>query len=712
MDRATADFETRSACSLRKSGAWRYSLDPTTQVMCLAFRLPYWPEGETALWHPAFPALGIAEGGDLDRMPELFYWILAGDVIEAHNAWFERSVWTNIMAPHYGWPGVKSEQWRCSAAKAAVHALPRGLEDAIAALNLSVHKDMEGQKAMKKMMKPRKPVQAERIAWVVQHGVPLCGACRGKKAVKPKGKPAYRCRKCKGTGFLASTSKVPKMPLLWFEDQELLDTLWAYCRQDVLAEEALSLALPDLSPEETEIYALDQTVNERGFLLDKEAVSTALTLIAQETTTLNAELVTLTGGQVQKATQRAQMADWFESQGLYLMNTQRATLQAELAQGNLPPSVQRGLEIVLALGKSSTAKYERMIDWMCPDSRVRGGLLYHGASTGRWTGSGVQPHNFPKGKIKDIEKTWDALKSQDTEEIEGAYADVMTTLSHALRGVIVPSRGKQLYVADFASIEARGLLWLAEDEDALDIFRSGEDIYCSMASEIYHRPVTKKDVDERALGKVAILGLGYQMGWSKFIATAATYGITIDEEMSQRVVNTYREKFWRVKQMWNDQEAAAIQAVEGGEPATNGRIWWYMEEPFLYCVLPSGRRLAYPFPEVHERATPWGDMKPSLTFKGINPKNHQWQRLTVYGGLLVENQVQALSRDLLADAMLRCERSKVYLPVLSVHDEVIAEAYAHLGDVHEFESLVTEVPEWATGMPVQAEGWSGSRYRK
>lgn len=320
---------------------------------------------------------------------------------------------------------------------------------------------------------------------------------------------------------------------------------------------------------------------------------------------------------------------------------------------------------------------------------------------------------------------------------------VMEVLSSALRGAIIPADGHELFVADFASIEARVVLWLAEDHDALDVFHRGEDIYCVMASSIYGRDINKTDhPDERQLGKVAILGLGFQMGPSKFVESAAGYGITLkedsecancgltsrehrkvrshyfdpidpDEITAVKVVDAFRSKFWRVKEMWDDQNAAAIRAVQN--PNTYiiaGRMLWIVENGFLYCELPSGRRLAYPDPEVREKETPWGEMRPLLTFMGINPYNRQWQRQHAYGGLLVENQTQAVARDLMMEAMVRVENTKRYFVVLTVHDELVAEAAIGTGSVKEFESLVCAIPEWAEGCPVDAEGWNGSRYRK
>lgn len=359
--RATADFETRSTASLRKVGSWRYSLDPSTEVLCMAYRLPHWDAERTGLWHPAFPSLGIEEGESFDDLAELVDWIQAGELVEAHNAFFERGIWANRMVPQYGWPSVGPSQWRCSAAKAAACALPRGLDEATAALRLNIGKDLSGSKIMQKCMKPRKPRKAERESWASKHGS-------------------------------------DPHPIVYWESKDLFERLWDYCRFDVLAEAGLSECLPDLSPTETLYYLMDQTINERGFQIDQDAIGAALALIKGEVSTLNAELATLTGGVVQKATQRAQMLRWFESQGTVLPDTQALTLDEYLKEADrFAPQVKRGLEIVRTLGRSSTAKYESMANHVCPDGRVRGGLLYHGATTGRWSGSGVQPHNFVKG---------------------------------------------------------------------------------------------------------------------------------------------------------------------------------------------------------------------------------------------------------------------------------------------------------------------------
>lgn len=670
------DYETRSACNLKRHGTYRYSVDPTTEILCLIWRLPHWVPGRTALWHPAF--LDLPEHFEEDAILELLEWIEEGGLVEAHSVFFEWCIWTNIQHARHGWPLIPFEQWRCSAAKAAAHSLPRGLEDAAIALKLPIRKDMEGSKVMKKMSKPRKSLKKERLQWA-------------KDGITP-----------------------PK--LLWHESPELLARLIEYCRLDVLSEEGLSHALPDLNEQETQVFLMDLRMNAKGFQLDKDAVKVAHRLIFREGVLLNQELRTLTKGQVKKATQRPKMLAWFNEQGLDIDNTQKATIDGLLTSGfEFEPTLRRGLELVRELGRSSTAKYKAMRDWAARDGRVRGGLLYHGASTGRWSGKGVQPHNFPKGTFKNVDMgdLWATLIEGHRPSIQQKYTGVLEALSNALRGVITASRGCQLYVADYASIEARVLLWLANDQDALDIFRQGLDIYCDMAASIYGYPCNKDDhPTERSMGKIAVLGLGYQMGASKFLDTCASFGIVITEAFSKQVVDAYRTKFWRVKELWADQEKAAIQAVETRKTVFCSYVKWFVSGRFLYCQLPSGRRLAYPYPEVKLKTLPWGGSAPSLTFMGVDTFSHKWKRLTVYGGLIVENLVQAISRDIMAEAMLRVEAGGEYQILLSIHDEILAEALEGTGDVHDFEQLMAGVPLWADGCPIEAAGWTGQRYRK
>lgn len=677
--KATIDFETRSACDLRACGAWKYSIDPTTEILCLGYHLPHWSNKKVALWHPPFLHLGIVESQDGNTLLELIEWIKIGGLVEAHNAWFERSIWTNILVPRHGFPVIQPFQWRCSAAKAAAHALPRHLADAGEALNLPIQKSESGHKLMMKVSKPRKARKKEREAGV-----------RG---------------------------------LLWWESKEFFQELWDYCKQDVLAEHTLSTALPDLNPYESQIYILDQCINERGFQLDMQAVRVALQRIRSETHRLNQKLAKLTQGAVKRATQRAKLLRWLnEVENVGIWDTKAETIAAftsDKCRTPLSDRARHALRIIRLLGKSSTAKYIAMRNQAAPDGKVRGGLIYHGASTGRWTGAGVQPHNFPRGAVKDIETLWADLKAYRTLYVsakareENKPLEVMEGLSQGLRGAIVPSPGYQLFVADYAAIEARVVMWLAGEVEALDMFRKGVDIYLDMASAIYDKPCNKEEhPQERQLGKATILGCGFQMGASRFVDTAALYGVTIDEEFAETVVALYRSKYARVKQTWYDYEDAALRAVQTKRPVVSGKVRWLVEGRFLYAELPSKRRLAYPDPEIHERQMPWGSTKNCLTFMGIDSYTHKWRRQVTYGGSLVENVTQAVARDIMAEAIVRYEESGIYRVVLSVHDEILAEALEGQGSIQEFESLLTTPPMWAKGCPIAAEGWVGKRYRK
>ena len=690
--RATLDAETRSHLDLRKVGGYRYAMDPSTEVLVWAYRLPHWESGRTELWTPEYPELGITQqGGDFDALFELFEWAANGGLVECHNASFDRNIWHYIMVPRYGWPEIPLTQWRCSAAQAAAVALPRGLDDALAAMRLALRKDEEGSKVMKKMTKPRKPRKAEREAWQTQHG------------------------------------ETP-MGVLYHENHHLLEQLYEYVRQDVLAEEGLSYVLPDLSPDELLVYQVDQIINDRGFCVDMEGVRTALKLRTGEAAMLNAQLADITNGAVPRASLRGKLTNWLAGEGIVLEDTQAATIDALL--DSWPESGSEmaccALETVRKLGRSaSTSKYEAMAKYASPvDGRVRGGLLYHGAGTGRWAGAGVQPQNFTKGSLKArdgedpdafVNRLWRDIKTEDADYLRMTYdAPVTDVLSHGLRSAIVPSPGRELFVADYAGIEARVLVWLAGDDETCQKFADGVDLYVEMAADIYKRPVTKADKQERQLGKCVVLACGFGQGWKKFISTAANppYFLTIDEVFSQQAIAAYREKNWRVVDMWKAQDEAAIRAVQTKQEVECGKVCWYQHGVFLYVELPSGRRISYPFPSASLAETPWGAEKMSLQFKGVDTKTRQWVTQRAYGGLLVENIVQGVARDLMALALLRLEAHPTYDPVLSVHDEAIAEAVIGAGDVHEFERIIAEVPDWAEGLPIAAESWVGTRYRK
>jgi DNA polymerase len=688
----TIDFETRSEAELLDIGTFNYAAHPTTDVQCLAFSFD--DRDDVFLWHRAFPSAGFEERRP-PELEELFNRLLLGEEVEAHNSLFERTVWHFVMTKRYGWPEIHPRQWRCSAAKAAAYALPRKLEQLAIALKLPVQKDMAGNRLAVRMAKPRKPLKRELMA--------------------------ARCR--------THEEYYRRYGPLWHEGRDDLERLFAYCKQDVVVEKLASAQLRSLSDQELEVWHMDQAINLRGIYCDRAMVEAALEHARQEVRIADQRIEALSLGMAANARKRADFLDWLRAEGIPLPDTQGATLDVVLGAGEiqdpdtgemtpLPDHVREALEMWRRASRTSVKKYQAMLDRMAEDDRIRDLLRYHGASTGRWSGAGIQPQNFPRGTVKNMDAVCENITVLDRRELEQQHGDVMELLSGALRGALCAPPGKELLVADFSAIEARGTFWLAGDEAALEIFRRGLCIYRDMAGAIYgvaDPQSIAKDDPRRQLGKAAVLGLGYQMGPSKFITTCANdpYRIEIDAQFAERVVDTYREQHKPVKRLWYALEAAAVEAVRrgpGAPPVQCRNTLWAVRGRFLHCRLPSGRLLSYCDPWIEMEMGAWGEY-PKLKFWGVDTYTKQWSPQTTYGGKLTENVVQALCRDLMAEAMLRLE-ARGYPMVLSVHDEVVAEVPDGWGDLKEFERLMSEVPKWAQGMPIAAEGWRGRRYRK
>lgn len=737
-EHATIDFETRSACDLKARGAWLYSKDPTTTVMCLAYKLP---GQKTKLWHMAHPDLLISESAP---PTDLFAFIIAGGIVEAHNAFFERCIWQHVCVPRMGWPAINALQWRCSAARSSACSLPRDLDGACMAMELSIQKDMDGNKIMKKISKPRKPSKAEREAWEAKHG------------------------------------KKP-MPILWHENEDEIEHLWSYCLGDVEAEHELSQALPPLSDYELRVWQADQALNQRGVKFDLALARSALNVAKTWKEKLNEELEILTG--IDAGTKRGQVLKWLrDEENLELPDTKSDTLEWAIEDGEfngveVTGRARRVMEITVDVNRTSTRKYSSMLNYADPaDGRIRDLLMYHGAGTGRWSGKGVQVQNFPSRNliVKDQQEAAECILSEDAWWCHAMYGDVMKLLSHALRGAIIPEDGKHLMVADYAAIEARCVLWLAGATEALEIFNRGEDIYCDMATGIYGYTVEKKThPDERQFGKQAILGLGYGMGFITFLLTCRKYGMKFTQDQvfkilgpkrkvefekkvrakldldgnpekskSERAqarrdrnrlrearidpaksvhelalmmytVQVYRQRYGEVKTMWKDQEAAAIQAVMGGEKVKCGMVTWEVLDGWLHCWLPSGRPIRYRSPSVREIKTSWGEIKPALRYYSVNGVTRKWERTATYGGKIVENITQAVARDFMAGALLRAhEGDDPYTPIMTVHDELVAEVDENEGSIEDFERVLCLMPSWGAGCPIDAEAKRLLRYEK
>ena len=741
---ARIDFETRSACNIKKHGAYKYSLDRTTDILCLAYQLPGFKKPK--LWHRSHPELLI---GQSPTPFDLFHHIRDGGLVEAHYAFFERSIWTNIAERILGWYPIKPDQWRCSAAKAAAASLPRDLDGACRAAGLPIdqQKDKIGNAVMRKVSTPKKPTKKQLAEWQDFH-------------------------------------PDEPYPLIWHEDEADFQRTWDYCIQDVVSQKALSEKLPDLSPDELKLWQIDQEMNWRGVYFDIDMAKAALQISETWKTKLNEEFYHLTG--INSATRRAAVKHWLQVHERVDLPDMRAdTLEFELANPQTPISdrARRVMEITVDVNRTSTRKYTTMINHATKDHTVHDLLMFHGANTGRWTGRGIQVHNLPARDliVKDFPQAADDIKSADTDWCEAMYGDVMRLLSHALRGAIIPKPGRQLMAADYSAIEARVVLWLAGAEDAMRVFREGGDIYCDLASSIYNIDVNKNDhPNERQFGKQAILGLGYGMGYITFLLTCRKYGIRFTVEDAIRILGHNRLKFYaeqiqgrlwpgnvlpggmsasefksrriqakkdlkrlqdarenprklvhelaimrhvidvyrrqrypEVPTLWSNLETAAIAAVsDPGCEITTNRTTWYVDDDWLCCMLPSERVMRYRYPEVRAVETSWGETRHALTYMSISGVDNNWRRTHTYGGKLAENVTQAAARDVLGGAIRRTAASEIYDPIMHVHDELVAEVDEGQGSIEEFERLIAAPPIWAEDCPIAAEGKLLTRYGK
>jgi len=669
------DFETRSEADLKAVGGYEYSMHPTTEIMCVAWRIG------TKETLPNAPTYSWSALCDEYSLKKLIADILnPAHTLVAHNAFFEQVITRNVLSRYSNDERLKSiphERWICTAARAAALALPRSLDGACSALGLKFQKDLEGGRLLLKMCKPRKPTKNN--------------------------------------------------PAVWHETAEDYKRLVEYCRADIAAEVGLFLATPPLNETERRVWALDQKINFRGVYTDRHLVAQTLKMIEVETVNMTEELKELTDGQIDSISQRDRMLRYLYNMGVRLPDFQAKTVTDAIASGEYTGKALRLLEIKRDFGKTSTAKYSAFWFRSKTDKRVRDSLLYHGASTGRWSGSGVQFQNLPRGSIKDTALSCKLVKDGDLDTIKMAYGNPMEVFSSNIRGCVIATPGKEIFCSDYAAIEARVLFWIAGHDVGCQMFADGIDLYKNMATKIYGVKLEDVTKDQRQLGKKAILGCGYGMGPVKFEESCEQEGITLEGEVVKLVtlrgvfdtkqlaidaVESYRETHSLVPKLWGNLQRAAMYAVSNpGKSVTINRTKWFVKNDFLWCELPSGRRLAYYKPLIRHERDKFKNLKPTLYHYGINNTTRQWELQKTWGGTLTENVVQAVARDFMADAMLRIEAAG-YEVILSVHDELVAERNIGEGTIEEYESLMSTVPEWGRGCPIKVEGWVGKRYRK
>lgn len=662
------DFETRSACDLKKEGLYRYAEDPTTEVLCMAVAAE---DDDVELWGYPYLKLGM--------IPPVISNAVEDDAIfYAHNAPFEIEIWNKVLAKRFGWPRLDYKRTRCTMAMAYAMALPGSLDQASAALGLVEGKDAKGHRLMMQMSKPRK---------VEDDGT-----------------------------------------IVWWDDEDRFERLYNYCKQDVVVERMLSERLLDLSDSEQKLWLMDHEINQRGISVDRALCRKFNAVVEATGKHLNDEMRRMTNGQVSAVTNVHQLTDWVRFRGIETSGMAKADVASMLEDESLPKDVRRALEIRQEGGKTSTAKLNKMLSVASEDGRVRGCLQYHGAGTGRWAGRHIQTQNLPRPIFgaKAANHICDMVHKTRSAEKVAAYMSAMydaplDVVSSCLRAVICAPEGKTLVAGDFASIEARMLAWMAGEQWVLDVFAGDGKMYERNAAAIFGLPLEQVDKDsyERFVGKVAELALGYQGGVGAFQQMARSLGSKFSDEFADEVKVAWRSIRPSIVKFWKDIEYVAIQALKKkGQAFSAGyperEVTFKASGSFLWCQLPSKRVLCYPYAKLVDKETPWGSIQPGVRYKSVNQKNRKWEWTDTYGGKLTENVVQAACRDLLAEAMQGLEQAG-YPVVFHVHDEAVCELdiQCHNKSVDEnFRDIMTRVPSWAAGLPVDASVWSGKRYRK
>jgi DNA polymerase len=644
------DVETRSTVPLEDAGAWRYAGDASTEILYVGSAVD---DAEVKFWTPsqAIPQEFIAAADDPS-------WCAA-----AHNFAFERAIASRILRPRFNWPEIPLAQQRCGMSLALANALPGALNNAARALKLDYQKDHEGYLLMRRMSRPRRP----------------------RKGEDPNG-------------------------VYYVDGPDQRERLRQYLRRDIETLRALYRRLPPLSEFEQRLWQLDAIINARGFFTDIALAKAACEIARIEQASINVEIRALTNGEIDSVHQVERIKAFVLKHGHTLTGLTKRSVSAVLAH-NPADNIRQLLELRRAGARASTRKFDALLKSVDADQRLRGTLRFHASSTGRWSGSRFQPQNLKKPETKDLDAAVDAIMAGDMARIRELGAP-LTIAGDIARSVIGAAPGHVLIGADFSAIESRVLAWLAGEEWKLDAYRKYDatgnpefEPYCVMASQALKRTVTPDDEAGRAFGKTYDLAFGFGGGvgaWRKF-DPSGTYS---DAEI-ERFKNAFRNSHRATVKFWHALERAVHRCVRTGAPINLGdRFSFAMESGTLFMTLPSGRRLAYP-----EACLVPGKFEFTRELRYKDNARGGWVDIGAWYGTLVENVVQATARDLLAAAMLRLETAG-YTITLHVHDELVSEVREGFGSIEEFHRLMTEAPEWATGLPIAAKVWTRQRYAK
>jgi len=649
------DFESRSQCDLKRSGAPRYAADATTEILCLCWRID---DEFIEAWHPGEPI----------EATSLWRAIRAGATLVAHKASFEKSIWRYIMVPDYGWPIVPNSQWHDTLAVCAMKAIPQGLDQATRVLGLKNLKDSAGSRFTVALSKIDKrgymptitPETIERVDLYCADDVHAQAGLHRRLGWLP---PAERQvwlldQRINERGFRVDMPLVRAMKAV--VDKATVPLAAEY--------RGLTGGLSFTQGEKTKVWCA-----EHGFPIPDLQAGTVAGVLGYS-------------------------PDMDEDD--YLIEPVA-----------MPDEVRRALSIRQLIGSAAVKKLGAAITCVMDDGRIRDSLQYHGAGTGRWSGRLLQPHNFPRGTIKAApEALVAAIMTEDPAHVEELFGPPVGAVVSSLKHIIVAGPGRVLVGGDFSQVEFRISTTVAGCKGIVKLMADGGDPYCDLASQIYKRSITKADPIERDIGKHSVLGLDRGMGPDKFHWKYAA-GQTL--EFCTEVVRVFRKEWApEIPTLWRGLMRAATDAVWDKKAHDAYGVRYLVEDQWLTAELPSGRKLWYFNPQPIRETMPWDhtDVRSGWTYQA--QKTGQWRTVKAFGGQLLNNFAEGFARDLLTTAMFKCE--KAGLPVvLTVHDSIIAEPLEKDADVDLLNEIMVDIPDWArqTGVPIKAECWAGDRMK-
>lgn len=572
----------------------------------------------------------------------------------AFNAQFERICLSKYLGIY-----LSPESWQCTMVWSAILGLPMSLEGVGAVLGLEKQKMSEGKSLIR-----------------------------------------YFCIPCKPTKINGNRARnLPKHNL------EKWEIFKQYNKRDVKTELSIKERLSKFPVSKIEWlnYHIDQDINDRGIKADLALVNEAIECNKIYNQIATAKAYELTG--LQNPNSVGQIKEWLTNKGIEVESLNKKVTHELIAKTD--GEVLEVLKLRLAMSKTSVKKYESIKRCVCKDNRMHGLLQFYGANrTGRWAGRLVQVQNLPQNHIKDLSLARNLLKSGRNEDIEMFYESTPAVLSELIRTAFVPKQENKFFVADFSAIEARVIAWLAGEKWRMKVFADGGDIYCASASKMFHVPVEKNGVNGhlRQKGKISELALGYGGSVGALKAMGALNMGVVEEEL-QPLVTSWRNSNPNITHLWWDVDKATKTAVIQKIINETHGIKFSYQSGMLFITLPSGRNLVYVKPKIGQNKF-GGDC---VTYEGIGTQK-KWTRLDSYGPKFVENIVQAIARDILAEAMLRLN-SAGYSIVMHVHDEVVIEAPVDTS-LENICTIMGQTPKWAKGINLRADGYVCDFYRK